>query len=53
MKPATDKLIELYALIRDNYQGIFTKADLSTIYLVIGDRIDAIIEEDQSLTREI
>ena len=44
MKPATDKLLELYKLIRDNYQGIFTKKDLSTIYFLISNRIDEEIE---------
>jgi hypothetical protein len=44
MKPATDKLLELYRLIRDNYQGIFTKKDLSTIYFLISNRIDEEIE---------
>ena len=47
MKPSTDKLLELYKLIRDNYQEIFTKKDLSTIYFIISNRIDEEIEKEQ------
>ena len=49
MKPSTDKLLELYRLIRDNYQGIFTKKDLSTIYFIISNRIDEEIEKEQKI----
>lgn len=47
MKPATQKLNELFLLIRDNYQGILTKEDLSTIYYTLGNRIDKILEEEK------
>ena len=49
MKPATDKLLDLYKLIRDNYQGIFTKKDLSTIYFLISNRIDEEIKKEQKI----
>lgn len=52
MKPATDKLIELYAFVRDNYEGILTKEDLSTIYFTIGNRIDVILEEEKEYALE-
>lgn len=51
MKPSTDKLLELYRLIRDNYQGIFTKKDLSTIYFIISNRIDEEIEIEKEQKR--
>lgn len=47
---ATEKLIELYQLIRDEYQDVLTKEDLSTIYYTLGNRIDVIIEEEQNYT---
>jgi hypothetical protein len=49
MKPATERLVELYTLIRDQYAGILTKEDLSTIYFTLGNRIDDILEEEKSL----
>lgn len=44
-KPAIDKLTELYTLIRDEYSGILTKQDLSTMYYVLCNRIDEIVKE--------
>ena len=46
-KPATDKLLDLYRLIRDNYQGILTEEDFSSIYYTLGNRIDKILEEEK------
>lgn len=47
MKSDTDKLINLYKLIRDDYQEILSKKDLSAIYFIIATKIDASIEEER------
>ena len=46
-KPATDKLLELYALIRDQYSGILSKEDLSTMNYILFSRIEDVLKEEK------
>jgi len=43
----TEKLIELYQLIRNDYQGILTKEDISTIYYTISNRLEEVLKEEK------
>jgi hypothetical protein len=51
--PATDRLLDLYKLIKTNYAGILSKRDLSTIYFIIGNRIDEVLEEEKEYAKEL
>lgn len=53
MQPATEKLLELFKLIKNNYGGILTKEDISSIYFIIGNRIDEILEEEIEYVKEL
>jgi hypothetical protein len=53
MQPATEKLIELFSLIKNNYGGILTKEDMSSIYFIIGNRIDDIFKEEKEYAKEL
>jgi hypothetical protein len=48
-KPATQKLNELYLLIRDEYSEVLTKKDLSTIFYTICNRLEDVMEEEKEL----
>ena len=51
--PATDKLLDLYKLIKSNYGGILSKRDMSDIYFIIGNRLHQILEEEKEYAKEL
>lgn len=53
MQPATEKLLELFKLIKNNYNNILTKEDISSIYFTIGNRIDEILKEEKEYAEEL
>lgn len=51
--PATKKLLDLYKLLKNNYEGILSRQDMSSIYFIISNRIEELLEEEEEYVKEL